>query len=145
MIRDKKLVFALHKKRKLLCKISILFLVWFSSWCSPLKMQCWTNLLSLYSWHVHMFACTWLFVLHLYMWGEKDIYMWTDLSTDHTTNIIQLKSTTASNRKSVQQDDSDPWLSKKCPMMPSDRIENSVRWRSSPQPPSLLKPQHSAP
>ena len=41
-----------------------------------------------------------------------------------TTNGIQLKTTTASDRKVLQHDDSVPSLSKKFSMMPSDQIGN---------------------
>ena len=76
--------FLLYIKRKNYCiKLICLFLEWLSPGCSPLKIQCWTNLFSLYSWHVHMFVCTWLFVLHLYVWGERYIYMYLVCTFNH--------------------------------------------------------------
>ena len=59
--------------------------------------------------------------------GQRTHAHLTDPSTDRPTNGIRLKNTTASDRKIVQRADLFPCLGKKFSMMPSDRIENSVR------------------
>ena len=62
--------------------------------------------------------------------GQRTDAHLTDPSTDRPTNGIRPKNTTASDRKFMQQADSLPCLGKKFPMMPSDRIENSVRFHN---------------